>query len=355
MKTCNCHSADAGAGTLGDVCATGTLEHPRYFARQLLTPAELTLEQQYLRDKQRRHNRLLHGWGVVCGATVCRVPETPVPGAPPAPPRAQPWKVHIEPGYILGPFGDEILIESDQVVDLRTQGVNDGSADTADPWCVPVLLDRALNGPFYVAVRYQQIASRPVRVQPAGCGCDDSPCELSRWRDGFTTGVLTTCPDDQQKPPKLTDLFQGPIPDCPDCPTSPWVVLARVDLDPDGTIRLIDNCSCRRLVLSAAALWWQCKSPLAINRVTVDPAGNPKPNSDIRVTIDAMGLPKTLTVDFGQGLTVKDVKVADDQTSVLVTIHVELNAAPGMRTLTLWDTGGCLLGVVADALTVDAA
>ena len=66
-------------------------ERPRYYARQLVTPAELNLEASYFIDRLRRHNRLLHGWGVICGALVCRVAETEGGGA-------QPWKVKITPG-----------------------------------------------------------------------------------------------------------------------------------------------------------------------------------------------------------------------------------------------------------------
>src|SRR6266545_4007546 len=52
----------------------GVLERPRYFPRQLITPDEPTLEAAYFRDRLRRHNIYLHGWGVVCGALVCVVP-----------------------------------------------------------------------------------------------------------------------------------------------------------------------------------------------------------------------------------------------------------------------------------------
>ena len=58
--SCTCHSAP-------DLCAAGVIERPCYYPGQLLTPAEMTLEQQYFRDKLRRHNRLMHGWGVVYG------------------------------------------------------------------------------------------------------------------------------------------------------------------------------------------------------------------------------------------------------------------------------------------------
>ena len=40
----------------------------RYFARQLLTADDLTADQQHVLARFRRHNRLLHGWGVVFSA-----------------------------------------------------------------------------------------------------------------------------------------------------------------------------------------------------------------------------------------------------------------------------------------------
>ena len=54
-------------------CTDSVVELPRYYPRQLITPDDLTLEQDYFLARHRRHNRLLHGWGVVCGALVCPV------------------------------------------------------------------------------------------------------------------------------------------------------------------------------------------------------------------------------------------------------------------------------------------
>ncbi len=55
-------------------CCTGLecLERPRYFAGMLLTETELGSEQEYVRAKNRLHNRYLHGWGVVCGLQVAQ-------------------------------------------------------------------------------------------------------------------------------------------------------------------------------------------------------------------------------------------------------------------------------------------
>ena len=61
----------------------GQLLRPRYFPRQMVTAADLTADQEYFRDRLRRHNRLLHGCGVICGllARVSTDAETGVPGS----------------------------------------------------------------------------------------------------------------------------------------------------------------------------------------------------------------------------------------------------------------------------------
>ena len=113
-------SCCGGTSSSTSPCATSIVELPRYYPRQLITPDDLTLEQNYFRDRMRRHNRLLHGWGVVCGALVCPVPITNDDGTT----SYAPWQVQVQPGYVLGPYGDEILLDCKRTVDLRTQGVS---------------------------------------------------------------------------------------------------------------------------------------------------------------------------------------------------------------------------------------
>ncbi|MEU2258413.1 hypothetical protein ABZ540_35195 [Nocardia xishanensis] len=226
---------------------TTPLERPRYFPRQLMTPDDLTLEAEYFRNRLRRHNIYLHGWGVVCGALVCPV-RTNVGSDP------TPWAVQVQPGYILGPFGDEIVIERPCEVSLRadTAGHTD---ETSDPWCTESCAEKS-DGPRYVAVRYREIPTRPVRAQPAGCGCDETQCEYSRYRDGYEIGILDACPTSHEGDP----IAESGNPTCPTIPDNPWVVLAKVSLEDDGTITTIENCACRRIVTSARDSWTHCTS-----------------------------------------------------------------------------------------------
>src|SRR4051812_19662244 len=91
------------------------MERVRYFARQLIGPDDMTQEQAYFRTRMRRHNRLLHGWGVVCGALVK--------------PGDADWTVVIEPGFVLGPQGDEIMIEESITVDISLQDSDGNNAN----------------------------------------------------------------------------------------------------------------------------------------------------------------------------------------------------------------------------------
>jgi hypothetical protein len=223
---------------------TNLNDRPRYYARQLVTPEDLTLEQDYFRAKLRRHNRFLHGWGVVCGARVVLA--------------TQPWMVIVKKGYILGPYGDEICIEKDQCIDVRKlcqssqpgTPLDDGCCTEAAPPLPP-------GSALFVAIRYVENRTRLVRVPLGGCGCEASSCEYTRYTDGYEICVLDHCPDSHKHPPKLQQVIEGEPPDCPDCPTEPWVVLSQFTVDEKGKVAL-QECACRRQVISFANFWWSC-------------------------------------------------------------------------------------------------
>jgi hypothetical protein len=90
----------------------GTSPRPRYFAGQLLTDADLRAEQTYHREKLQRHNRLLHGVGIVHGLSVC------VERAPDAPRDT----VRIAPGVAIDPCGNELVLERGASLGLPREG-----------------------------------------------------------------------------------------------------------------------------------------------------------------------------------------------------------------------------------------
>jgi hypothetical protein len=196
-------------------------ERTRYFSRQLITADDLTQDQIYHREKRRLHNRLLHGWGIVCGL---EVKVNPISGAS--------LNVTICPGYALSPQGDEIYVPADVQFDLG-QCIAGQDAPCHSP-CAPVIsgaVDPAKD--FYVAIKYAECLSHPVRVSPVGCGCDDTACEYSRIRDGFEVTCLDSLPDSHGEAFQISDALCSivnatKVVTCPMCPKSPWVVLAQV-------------------------------------------------------------------------------------------------------------------------------
>jgi hypothetical protein len=220
---------------------TTTLERPRYYPRQLVTPDDMTLEQDYFRQRLRLHNRLLHGWGVVCGAQVEVATKA--------------WHVIVKQGYVLGPYGDEIYIEKDQCINVNTR-CGDPEVPSPEDECVEAPPPPNPEEGLFVAIRYKAFRSRLVRVPFGGCGCDETVCEHSRWRDGFEICILDHCPK-QPDPPAFDDLKQGKPPACAPCPDEPWVVLAGISVDAAGQVT-INACECRRQVLACGPFSWHC-------------------------------------------------------------------------------------------------
>lgn len=356
-------------GTTTTTCDSTIAELPRYYPRQLITPDDLTLEQNYFRDRMRRHNRLMHGWGVVCGALVCPATTTNTDGTT----SLTPWQVKVQKGYILGPYGDEIILDCCHTVDLRTTGVSGVTGqpciDTPDPWCSQVFIPPTTTQILYIAVQYKQCMMRPVRVQPVGCGCNDNTCEYSRWHDGYEIGVLTSQPACQCNStagaPNFQELVAGPVPSCPDCSCGPWVCLAVVTLSGDGlgTIQEIDNQSCRRMALSFSSVCWTPQSATFGSTVTVSGAPvavtqGAAANVIVTDTNNHLEVGLGVTYSFGPGVT---VTVTNPTPSALlqeglgsVTLSVAAaSSVTGPRALTIINAD-CDAYVVSPAIQVSA-
>ena len=76
------------------------LTRPNFFYGKLLTVDDLTQEQTYFLEKSKRHNRSLHGFGIVFGLNVS----------------TDAGKIKISAGMALDCDGNEIVICSDQIL-----------------------------------------------------------------------------------------------------------------------------------------------------------------------------------------------------------------------------------------------
>jgi len=312
-----------------------SLERVRYFPRMLITPDDMTAEQQYLRNKLRRHNRLLHGWGVVCGCEVT--------------PGEKEFEVKITPGYILGPYGDEIIIWKELTYDIRTELVCGCTVESGngmhqiDPWCSDVKKPTVSGQTCYVAVKYKEIETRPVRAHPVGCSCDQVHCESSRILDSFIVKALNTLPsshnpEDPSSVPPLSDpnqIISGQLESCVECPAEPWVVLADVTIGDNNIIEVcnIDNCCHRRWVISLADVWWKCRAKPSIS--SIYPNEGTQDQTLGEVIIHGCNFMDTPTVDFGDDITLESVIFNSAWKLTVTNLQIGENAAKGLRDVTI--------------------
>lgn len=88
------------------------LKRPRFFNGKLLSAADFDLEQQYFREKFRRHNRSLHGFGVVSGLKVT----------------TSAGKIVITPGLALDCLGNEVVVGALESIPYAAITVNGNTA-----------------------------------------------------------------------------------------------------------------------------------------------------------------------------------------------------------------------------------
>lgn len=127
----------------------GDVKRPRYYFGQVLGVDDLSAEQDYFRDRLRRHQRALHGFGIVHGLAVAV--ESGASGA----------TVVVAPGFAIDRNGEEIEVT-----------VN-ASAVLSQP-----------DAPLYVVLVH---AERPCDPQPSASGS-----EFSRIAEGYALALEPT-------------------------------------------------------------------------------------------------------------------------------------------------------------------
>ena len=102
----------AGVSTGSSTAASESPKRPSYFGGQLLDASTLQAEQDYFRGKLRRHNRHLHGFGIVSGLGVNVSPPDDQGGS----------RIVVEPGYAIDPQGEEIALPNGATLELAAGG-----------------------------------------------------------------------------------------------------------------------------------------------------------------------------------------------------------------------------------------
>ena len=153
---------------------------PRFFAGQLLTEEDLNRLERYIVEKNKLHNRYLHGWGVVCGLEVSCHP-------------CQGY-VTVKSGYALSPCGDDIVVCQDEAVNVcelikKCRDDAQRQWDCDPPWPRPEPDCGNENEPWVLYLCY---AEQPSRGVTALRGASGGAC-CSRCSCGGSSGCGCEC------------------------------------------------------------------------------------------------------------------------------------------------------------------
>ena len=160
-------------------CEQDTFARNTWFDGKYVTAADLVAEQDYFLSKHRRHDRLLHGWGVVCGLRVRSAPQ----------PRLPTQYVVVEPGSAIDCCGREVRVDQPTLFDFRAAFLAAWQAQhgkNAKP-------DAAAHR-VEIVLRYAECPAEPVPVIFEGCAPSGESCLPNRVVEGFELAVLLDRP-----------------------------------------------------------------------------------------------------------------------------------------------------------------
>jgi len=215
------------------VCATPQFERNNYFYGKQFTVRDLLQEQSYFNDKRYLINRMVLGWGVVCGLEVSWDPRGE--------------KLVVTPGMALDCCGREIVICEDKRLSFDK---NDEDCCLED--------DQRPEGKFVLCLEYNECHAEPIDLPPAGCD-EKGKREYNRIRETYKLRLKPwdeACPKQPPKEVECPDYYKhdalndGPYPpqscqspnvhqflcgklkNCPECEGCDCVILATITFPP---------------------------------------------------------------------------------------------------------------------------
>ena len=141
------------------VCATNPFERNNYFYGKQFTVRDLVQEQSYFNDKRHLINRMILGWGVVCGLEVSWHEKT--------------GRLMVSPGMAIDCCGREIIVCEDKCVPID---------ETDDDCCKEP--EHPREGMFVLCLEYHECHAEPIELPAAGCD-EKGKTEYNRTREGF--------------------------------------------------------------------------------------------------------------------------------------------------------------------------
>jgi len=142
------------------VCATNPFERNNYFYGKQFTVRDLVQEQSYFNDKRHLINRMILGWGVVCGLEVSWHEKS--------------GRLMVSPGMAIDCCGREIIVCDNKCVPI----------DDDDDDCCKEPAEHPREGKFVLCLEYEECHAEPIDLPAVGCD-EKQKTEYNRTREGF--------------------------------------------------------------------------------------------------------------------------------------------------------------------------
>jgi hypothetical protein len=191
---CGCHDH---AVTVCGCCKLTCFERPKYFCGQLLSDADLTLQETYFREKNKLYHRTMDGYGVVCGLRMTCDAQCK-------------GHIIIGDGYAIDACGNDLVVcdprsfnvigelrKKNCLVEMpvdrarRGQSINDlrrpGGDDADDDNCISKQC-------FYIGICYAEEPVDFATPYTTECNPAPGPCQPTRIREDVRFEIYNSMP-----------------------------------------------------------------------------------------------------------------------------------------------------------------
>lgn len=210
----------------------GQLQRPYFSPRQVVTADDLNAGVDYTVERLRRHNRFLHGCGIVCGLEISADLEV-------VDDFTSLLTLVVQAGQAISPQGDMISVPNTVITFTDVRVSSDPFADRE-----PLMLALWQGELVYLVLRYATTDGDLRARLPARCASSDSGKTPARIADSFEFDLTTILPDTCGTTARelcgslLDELLRydvgqvgAALPDamlCPPDTDDPWLVVAQV-------------------------------------------------------------------------------------------------------------------------------
>jgi hypothetical protein len=228
------------------ICEIPYFERNNYYLGKLMTVRDFKSEQEYFNEKRWLINRMVHGWGVVCGLDVEKIDAK---------------TVKVKPGLAIDCCGREMLVCEPQVISLKPEANECHKEKHAQQGDTNII--------YAICLKFKECRTEPVPLAPSVCDQKEK-CGFNRIRDWFEIEVIALpdrenrkhlcpkkyCPENLEKKSLHQHVCDWLL-NCPsECKDHTCVILATVSLNDSYELRGdIDKCSYRKVVYNNPMLY----------------------------------------------------------------------------------------------------